>query len=380
MPPPPKVISWGETGFYEAGLKKGRRVGDLDTLRGVYVTDHDNAFMPGDQAPEYPGMLIMDAESEHSGASYSYRLNCLGTLDGSSPEKYIGRKERRTLEATWDSLVVDMYHPAPSIMTFSVQTDDTFITGLYRLRVGMQIRILTLAGGAGLTAGSDYYVSEADGAFLKLQTLAGVPVDITTNGSGTFVATNCARGVRWTGEGNNVGINTAYMYLSDVDVDQEGAEDLLYWKRVRLSYLGIIGSKPYKRTITVNGKTISSDSIQVGFPGGGWIGARKGTVQQPTIEVAHLQVFSADPQLYQHCPTSDVLNTLGESGRVIPAGIVIPSPPAVNPIFGLISGADTVSQWPNRWSFVACEKADEIPGTGVVLMRLVWRYEWPLTM
>lgn len=377
MPAPAPYIAHGIFEGWMPGLRKKRRINDLDTITGSYLADSEDALMPGDAVPDFPGMIIMDAdEEENAGGSVAYRINGMGSLDNLRPAKIVSTRIRRSNEPTWDSLSQELYHPLCDEYFFGAGTDDRLNVGLARFADDDVIKILSVTGAAPLDTETTYYVVNADSNYIKLSlTPGGDPVDITTTGTGSLVLAQFARGSQYVAL--NVG-SISSLYLSEVESDDQSEHNLPF-KRVRLNYLGIYGPKPYKRSITVNGKTISNDNFRVLFPGGGWGDFRKGTAQQPTLEVSDIHVFATDPNLYEHVPTSDVFDEAGES-RTIPAAIVIPSPPNVNTIFGSISGSDVVSQWPNRWSFVGCEKVDEIPGTTVVMIRKVWRYEWQATL
>jgi hypothetical protein len=372
MPAPAAFLAHGQCGYYEPGLSKQRRLGELDSLRGTWIDDEEDALMPGDAVPNFPGMIIMDVdEVDGGGGSIAYRISGLGDLQNNEPVKVVGKKSRRVLEPTWDTLSVDMFATRCDEHDFTAATTDvlTLVTGT--LKNGDQVRVTNLTGAAPLSAATTYHVVQAAMPTFKLSlTSGGSAVDITTTGSGSIVRSQFARGASYGGSGT--------FFLTDVDADQQGDNDVIPWKRVRLNYLGIQGAKPYKRSISVNGKTLSHDNLSVALPGGGFSN-EKGTAQQPTVEVSDTHAFATDPNLYEHVPTSDVFNVAAEGGRTIPPSIVIPDPPTINSIFGVITG-DVTFQWPNRWSFMACERVDSIPGTSVVLIRKVWRYEWPKTL
>lgn len=388
MPAPLPYIGHGSCGYFEPGLKKQRRIGDLDSLRGVWIDDEAEALMPGDAVPGHPGMIIADIEEDDGGAgSVAYRINALGSLDNASPYKVIGSRPRKSLDATWDSFSLDLYHTRPNEREFFSSLGDVLYTSIPKtFENGDVVRVSNLSAGlTNLSPGIDYHVVAADpvSSFFKLSnTPDGTPISIPSGQSGTIVLRMFARGTQPAAELNNNNAGTFYLY--DVDSDITGGLGAGYYEmpfqRCKLNFVGIIGSKPYKRSITVNGKTMSHENMVTdAFPGGGWSSPSKGTMQQPVIEVTDMEVFRVDPDLYKHVPTSDVLNAAHEVGRVIPPSIVIPSPPQLNPVFGALIG-DLTRQWPNRWSFVACEKVDEIPGTSVCIIRKVWRYEWPVTI
>lgn len=381
MPAPAPFIAHGSTGYWGPGLRKQRRLGSLDTLRGTYIDDPGDVFMPGDAVPDHPGMIILDVEEQDGGCGSSdYRINAMGSLDNLEPRKVISIQKQDSLEPVFDTITVDLYATRSEMRSFTISApypNKLVISAPQPFEVGDKVRIFGTALPAGLGSNMVYHiVSRTAFAFYEVsETPGGSPLAFTsTFTSGKIVLDEFARGSRL--EYAKYELSDGELYLRDISSSEDDAF-YLPWRRLRLSYAGILGTKGYKRTITVNGKTFSRDSLAINLPGGGWTTSVKGSGQQPTIEVADIMVVAADPNLTEYVPTSDVLNAHNET-RVIPGGVVIPNPPAVNMIYNLVSG-DVTRQWPCFWSFVGCDKVDEIPGTPVCLIRKVWRYEWKFT-
>lgn len=355
------------------GLRTQRRIGQLDTLQGTYINSDPSTPELGTAVPDYPGMLCEDVVTTDDGCgTYEHRVSAVGNLYGSRPQKLIKDRKTRSNDPNWDSSVRDLYHDCWDELTGTASTAFNGINNLtHRFHMGDPVVITSVGGSCGLAVGTIYYVQALNGnlGFRLSATLGGSAVTITGNVTVTVAHKDLARGQAHPKQPG--------MFLFDVDTEED---EVLPWALCRCSYRGIYGPKPYKRSISVNGKTISGDSFKVGFPGGGWEDFRRGTAQQPTLEVSDIQAFAIDPDLYQFVPTSDIFNVAEEEDREIPDSILIPDPPDVNPIFGLVFGDNTVSQWPNHWSFVGCERVDSLPGSTIVLIRKVWRYEWPLTL
>ena len=106
MPAPAPFLAHGSTGYWGPGLRTQRRLGSLDTLRGTYIDDPGDAFMPGDAVPDHPGMIIMDVEEQDGGCGSSdYRINAMGSLDNLDPRKVISTGDGgmiTTRHAGWD--------------------------------------------------------------------------------------------------------------------------------------------------------------------------------------------------------------------------------------------------------------------------------------
>jgi len=366
-------IAHGTYTGWGPGLRKQRRIGSLDTLRGIYTSSVSGALKVGVAAPDYPGMLIDDLdEVDDGGGSVEYRVSAVGSLDASRPFKVIGDRKTRSKDAIWDTSQRDLYHDCADIYTGTTSAStDSIDLGSHRFRVGDEVQVLSLGGVCGLAVDTSYFVQSipTPGRLKLATTAAGLAINLTGNVTILLV-------LKMFGIGQPHPKH-AGMFLASVDTDED---EVLPWAAVRCLYAGVYGAKTYKRTITVNGRVISRDNLRVNFPGGGWSDFRQGTSQQPTLEVSDVQVYASDPNLYQYAPTSDIFNLAGESGRVIPSAILIPNPPAINDIFGLVSGSDVISQWPNRWTFAACELVDSLPGCSVVMIRKVWRYEWVYTL
>lgn len=336
--------------------------------------------MPGDAVPDHPGMIIMDVEEQDGGCGSSdYRINAMGSLDNLDPRKVISIQKQDSLEPVFDTLTVDLYATRTDMRHFDTSSGNPnkLILGFpEQFEENDKVRIFGIGFPAGLSSNQAYYIVNAAYPYYELSATQGGSAITFTGGSfsGKIVLDEFARGSRL--PSFSYDLSDGDLYLRDISTSEDDAF-YLPWKRLRLSYAGIFGAKPYKRTITVNGKTFSRDSISINLPGGGWTSPQKGSGQQPTIEVADVMVVATDPALTPYVPTSDVLNAHSES-RTIPEGVIIPDPPSVNMVYNLVTG-DVTRQWPCFWSFVGCDKIDEIPGTSVCLIRKVWRYEWKYT-
>lgn len=372
MPEPAPFIAYGQTQYWAPGLRTQKRIGALDTLTGTYIADEPSPFSIGHYCPDYPGMLIDDITEIDDGAgSWEYRISAVGNLQADRPRKFISDRKTRSNDPVWDTSVRDLYHDCVDEFTGTTNVGFNGVLGNHRFDFWDPVIILSVAAPCGLTAGALYYVSHLNGGvgFRLATTILGPAVTITANVAVTLAHRDFVRGQP---HPKHPG-----MFLADVDSDQD---DLLPWSRARCSYRGIYGSKPYKRTITVNGRQVGFDNTIWSFPGGGWGTSRKGQFKLPTVQVADVQVYATDPNLYQYLPTSDVLNYLEESGRDIPAGIVIPDPPDVSLMFAILSGSEVSQQWPCYWGFDGCERVDEIPGTSVVMIRKIWTFNAQLTL
>jgi hypothetical protein len=117
------------------------------------------------------------------------------------------------------------------------------------------------------------------------------------------------------------------------------------WKRVSCRFLGSMGTKAYKRRITVDGQTVQpSEPITVTGLVGGWSTPSPGRVDLPELVVEDSRVVTARP------------NT-----AVVPARETPPDPP---PVTGLFISGQLTRQWPNGWSILSID-FDPIPGTNI---------------
>jgi len=127
------------------------------------------------------------------------------------------------------------------------------------------------------------------------------------------------------------------------------------------TFLGIRDSKPYSRSITVNGQPISpSGPITVDFPGG-WEDPRKSQVDFPKIVVRDTIVsFGSGP------PTD-----------AIPGNVTPPDAPAISGI--VYFGPDVTYHWPHGWKLASIDGHRNIPGTSIHIYTLVYEFEWEVT-
>lgn len=130
------------------------------------------------------------------------------------------------------------------------------------------------------------------------------------------------------------------------------------WARFTSRFMGIMGLKNYKRRITVDGNTVSHDSLIVNLPGG-WTTARKSTVDFPrvVVEDAYLQTYRPDSALAN-----------------LPGNATPPNAPPVRVIAS--SGSELTYHWPSGWK-LASVGWDEIPGTSIGIA--TFRYEYVLS-
>ncbi len=171
-------------------------------------------------------MIIMDLDEDDGGAgSVSYRINALGSLDNASPYKVIGSRPRKSLDPTWDTFPVDLYHTRPNEREFFTDEGNVmFMSFPKTFETGDVVRVSNL--GAGITnlfPGVDYHVIDADpvSTLFKLsQYPDGSPIPVPSGQSGTIVLKMFARGTPLPGELANH--NAGTFFLSEVDVDITG--------------------------------------------------------------------------------------------------------------------------------------------------------------
>lgn len=130
------------------------------------------------------------------------------------------------------------------------------------------------------------------------------------------------------------------------------------WYEVRGSYIGIIRQKPRQRTISVNGQTISGESITVNLPGG-WTTPQKGQAQLPKLVVRDRYLGFTPP------PTN-----------LIPGPAQPPNAPQVK--FFTVSGTDVTRYWPGGWH-LASLGSEQIADKGIYAVDWIYEYQYPIT-
>jgi len=129
------------------------------------------------------------------------------------------------------------------------------------------------------------------------------------------------------------------------------------WYHVTPHYQGLLGSKPYKRQITVNEEVVNPEQPIIVTLAGGWDDARKAQVSLPKIMVRDTRVVT------------DVSPTASIPGNATPDNA--PSIQAMS-----ISGPNLVFRWPHNWKIASLDR-DEIPGTLVALETINYEFVWP---
>lgn len=125
--------------------------------------------------------------------------------------------------------------------------------------------------------------------------------------------------------------------------------------RINARYVGLIGTKPYKRTISVNGQTMDFENVSViGLPGG-WVTPAKGQISLPKVVVSDFTVINGDP------PTN-----------AIPGPLTPPDPPAVK---SLSWSGPVRKVWPNGWTLSSID-GSYIAGTSIWAGTLTYEYVW----
>lgn len=132
------------------------------------------------------------------------------------------------------------------------------------------------------------------------------------------------------------------------------------WWRVQPRYNGIIGSRPYKRQITVNEDIVSPQVPITISLSGGWGTPAKGQVSFPKIVVRDSNVV-----------------TVASPTASIPGNLTPPSPPDIQSIT-IITGDPSILtlRWPNHWKIASLDR-DEIPGTTIALETITYEFVWP---
>lgn len=145
-------------------------------------------------------------------------------------------------------------------------------------------------------------------------------------------------------------------YGSMICVDSPRVNLWRNWWKVDPHYQGLIGSKTYKRQITVNEEVVSpQQEIVVSLPGG-WSTPRKAQASLPKIMVRDTNVTLVDS------PTDS-----------IPGNSTPDSPPAIAGIS--LSGTGLVFRWPWAWKLASLDR-DAIPGTSIALETLSYEFVW----
>lgn len=130
------------------------------------------------------------------------------------------------------------------------------------------------------------------------------------------------------------------------------------WYEVRAQYLGIMRAKPRQRSITVNGQTISSDSLTVNLPGG-WTTPRKGVAQLPKIVVRDRYLGFNPP------PTN-----------LIPGNATPLNPPTIN--FITVNGTDVTQYWPAGW-YLSSIASEQIGDKSIYAVDWIYEFQYPKT-
>lgn len=126
--------------------------------------------------------------------------------------------------------------------------------------------------------------------------------------------------------------------------------------RINARYMGLIGTKPYKRTISVNGQTMDLESVYVNGLPGGWATPSKGQISLPKVVVSDFTVINGNP------PTGDV-----------PWPVTPPNPPPIR----VLSWSGPVRRvWPNGWTLTSID-GSYIAGTSIWAGTLTYEYARP---
>lgn len=260
---------YGLTRFQLAGARLTRRSEDLDQLVMEWQTPDRFAFTPGGKPPGYPGMTIMDVETEEDTEScFLHRLQCQGVV-GVKLEKVTQRTVRENLEG-WDE------------------------------------------------------------------------------GSERWLTVNPATHQRGDAMPNN-----AQLYC--VSVEREEYRNGWWW--ISKDYRGLVGTKTYKRRITVNENIVSPGEPFVNELSGGWGTASKGQLSLPRVVVQDSYVSTSAP------PTN-----------AIPGASTPSDAPSLNTSIGF-EGMELVRNWPAGWKLASLE-SDQIPGKNLWLITLSREYVW----
>jgi len=140
-----------------------------------------------------------------------------------------------------------------------------------------------------------------------------------------------------------------------VDVTEEALESTGFF-RITASFRGLIGSKNYKRRISVNEQVLSpSDPVYLNVPGG-WSDLRKSQFSFPKVVVMDTYITTQYP------------NTLS-----IPSKMTPPNPPPIQNFY--YEGTNVVFNWPWGWKLASID-ADNV-GT-VWATTYTYEFVWPV--
>lgn len=370
---PAACVAHGDANFWLPNLRKVRSLRGLDTLSGVWVSDVPDAFREGAPVPDYPGMIIQEVEEDQDGGeSFLYRITGMGTLDGSFPDKRVGGRTKRGIE-NFDEASAEYLSWRGQEMACTGDADANIINCPdHRYRNNDILWLTAKTGGDGLTLKQDLHVINASRSGFKVAATSGGSALVlgTPMTDATIVLRTFARG--------SVHPKHPYLYLTDA----VAADSACDWSAVQLAYKGLIGGKPKKRTISINGQSVSRDDMILAtsiIEGGGWNSARKGTALWPKLMVEDIDIRRELPS-WVDVPTSDVTNILRETSRSnITDDSIITDPPVYNPLYTRVSGPGLTQNWPCYWSLVSKEILDSVPGASIYLIKRTWELIWQLT-
>ncbi len=336
-----------------------------DALNESWHDTRPGVWVEGMVHPEYPGMIIDQVRERivMPNHSYVYAITALGSVDAKRATKVLSRGRAVTLDIGWDELTVEyLTWQARWKACTGVASSEVLTCDGHGFVNGQKVVFDQLTGGAGLTPmavgsrGVAYFVITATATTFQVSlTLGGSAVNLTSNlTAGKVCAAEFVKG--------HAHADYPNMYAVDVAMHDANTD----WQRVRVTYRGMMETKPYKRIITCGSQTMSSsDPIAVSFPGG-W-----GTPQNSSVNLP--KVTCTDVYL-----TTDALAT-----DMVPSsqadGATPPDPPAIRGLVITADDEDLIFHWPNGWSLVAEETQDSIPAASVVLKRRVTEYIWPVT-
>lgn len=349
---------------WEHPIRIRRRLGDIDSLSGTYVTETSTTLNPGDAVPGYPGMVIQDIDEINSGICKRFSIQAEGSLDNALAEKLISRSESRSIGANFEGFQERRisWHTARKACTGTASTDTLSTSVPHGLADGQRICFLALAGGDGLTPQSltsiatVYFMRDVTSTTFKVAlTSGGSAVDITTDiSAGYFMVAECFPGTPHADWPN--------MYL----VEARPSDNMTPWRTVDCAYAGKMWDKPYHRVITVNSQQVnSSEKVQLDITDGD-TNLRYRAVDLPEIVITDTYVDATA------LPTSTIPSSHSETGG---------TPPNAPSLRSLgITGTDDelVYQWPNGWSRVATQHVETLSsGIPLTIYAIVYKYKWP---
>ena len=223
---------------------------------------------------------------------------------------------------------------------------------------------VVITGGAGLDAQSEsslgalYYVINRTADGLQLATTSGgSAVNFTTNiTAGYILDARFALGMPHP--------DFPALFLAKLSARDANTA----WKTITCAYLGKAWSKPYHRTVTVNGQTMtSSKPISWDFTDGSTDLLNR-SVKLPQVMVTDISVTASA------LATSSVPTSQGEGGTP-------PNPPSIRSMFIFGAVDELIYQWPSGWSIEDVSHVETINALiSVTVQRKVYVYNWPVLL